>query len=121
MLRSDGYGRSDGPESPGPDRWEFLVRRIMEAAAPELARLRRRRTVVGQVDEWTRTLLPLAAVLILVFGSILAWSAGRVEGESGEYPLMAEALVPEAVGLWLEAGAHLTLEEFMKALENGGP
>lgn len=111
------------PESPdqGTDRWDPLVRRIMVAAAPELARLRAQGTIVGQMDRWTRPLLPLAATLILVFGSILAWSQARPGAESPDTPLMAEVLVPEPFSLWLEGGASYTLAELAEALPEEGP
>ena len=100
---------------------EALVRRILHAAGPELARLRRRGSVGGQVEAWARPLLPLAALLILVFGLLLTWhGSGEAESPS-ETPLMAEVLVPEPVVLWLEAGARFTMDEIVLALEGGGP
>ncbi len=103
------------------DRWDPLVRRIMVAAGPELARLRAQATVAGQMDRWTRPLLPLAAALILVFGSILAWAEPGPGAQDPDAPLMAEVLVPEPFSLWLESGASYTLAELAEALPEEGP
>ena len=93
------------------DRWERLVRRIMDAAAPELARLRARPTVSGQVRAWTRSLPPLAALLIPAFGSLLAWvDTGRTR-ETSEDALLAHVLMPDPLVAWVEGGADLTLGE----------
>ena len=102
------------------DPWDSLVRRIMTAAGPELERLRKRVTLTGQFDRWMRSLMPLAAALILVLGFSLAWVGSDPAGEAAEAPLIAEALVPEQLGLWLEAGASFTLAEFVEVLEEGG-
>ena len=102
------------------DPWDSLVRRILTAAGPELERLRKRATLTGQFDLWMRSLVPLAAALILVFGSALAWVGSDPTAEGAEAPLIAEALVPEQLGLWLEAGASFTLAEFVDVLEEGG-
>ena len=100
-------------------RWEALVGRILEAAGPELARLRVRNTLSGQVGDWTRPLLPLAALLIVAFGSLLAW-VGTAEADpvSGD-PLLAGVLMPDPLVFWVEAGAGLTLDEIVLALERG--
>ncbi|MGW8266970.1 MAG: hypothetical protein ACWGSQ_11410, partial [Longimicrobiales bacterium] len=63
MRISGKGGWIEDPRIEERDRWENLVRRILTAAGPELTRLRARRTVGGQVGEWTRPLLPLAALL----------------------------------------------------------
>ena len=108
------------PPSHETGQWEPLVRRIMNAAGPELARLRNRMTLTGQFDRWTRPLLPLAAALILVFGSILALAGVKeASPELAEAPLMAEVLVPEPLSLWLEAGVKFSLAELVEALEEG--
>ena len=114
---NDGSG---GPDPFATDPLESLVRRILEAAGPELERLRHRVTLAGQIDLWTGALLPLAAALILVFGSTLAWVGTDAALDAAESPLIAEALVPEQLGLWLEAGASFTLAEFVEVLEEGG-
>ena len=119
-MRLSQEGRN-GPDSPGTrgHQWDALVGRIMVSAGPELARLRARHSLRGQVEAWTGPLLPLAAVLILAFGSLFAWVGADPTEVSQEAPLMAEVLVPEALVFWLEAGARLTLEEMVAALEEG--
>ena len=106
-----------GPERRDADRWELLVRRIMAAAAPELERLRNRVTLMGQIDRWNRSLLPMAAVLVLLFGSVLAWPGGEAEAEPADDLLIAEVLVPEPFARWYQTGADYTLAEMVEALE----
>jgi hypothetical protein len=98
-------------------RWDPLVRRILVAAGPELDRLRKKVSLVAQFDLWTRPLLPLAAALILFFGSALFWPWGESELEAEDLPLLAEVLVPEPLGMWLETGERYTLAEFVQSLE----
>jgi len=63
------------------------------------ARLRARPTVSGQVQAWTRSLLPLAALLILAFGSLLAWVGIRGgRGRPAETPPLAHVLMPAPWG-----------------------
>jgi hypothetical protein len=117
-LPRDGI-REEDPRLAEADRWDTLVRRIMGAADPELARLRARRTLGGQVGEWTRPLLPLAALLILAFGSLLAWVGTEEVDQTSDTPLMAEVLLPSPLVFWVGAGARLTLDEIVEALEAG--
>lgn len=116
MVRFHEAGKKNGGPEPG-DRWDPLVQRILTAAGPELERLRHRVSLLAQFDLWTRPLLPLAALLILVFGSALAWPRGEIASGEDDYPLLAEVLVPESVGLWLETGEAYTLAEFVDSLE----
>lgn len=118
-ISRDG-GRVGGPGLEEGERWEALVRRIMEAAEPELARLWARGTLSGQFSDWTRPLLPLAALLMLAFGSLLAWVGTGEANPTEEAPLMAEVLMPDRLVLWVEGAAHLTLDDLVDALEGGG-
>lgn len=117
MKTPEDRERVGDPWLHGEDRWEALVRRILAAAAPELARLRIRKTLAGQVGDWTRPLLPLAALLIVVFGSLLAWVSRAEADPVSEAPFLAEVLMPDSLVLWLEGGAYLTLAELVGALE----
>jgi hypothetical protein len=111
-LPRDGI-REEDPRLAEADRWDTLVRRIMGAADPELARLRARRTLGGQVGEWTRPLLPHAV------GSLLAWVGTEEVDQTSDTPLMAEVLLPSPLVFWVGAGARLTLDEIVEALEAG--
>ncbi len=113
-FQDDGRG-TDG--SVQRDHWDPLVRRILIAAGPELDRLRKRISLIGQFDLWTRPLLPLAAALILLFGSALVWQESESELDAEDFPLLAEVLVPEPMGMWLETGEQYTLAELVLALE----
>jgi len=119
MRISEDGGRIEGPRLQEEDRWENLVRRILVAGDPELARLRGRRTLGGQVGEWTRPLLPLAALLIVAFGSLLAWVGTAEAGPSVDAPFLAEVLMPDPLVLWVQADAAFTLDEIVEALEGG--
>lgn len=119
MRISGEGGRVDDLRIEGGDRWENLVRRILTAAGPELARLRARRTVGGQVREWSRPLLPLAALLIVAFGALLAWVGTAEVDPATDPPLLAEVLMPDPLVLWVQADARLTLDEIVEVLEGG--
>ena len=101
------------------DLWEALVDRILEAAGPELARRRAGHTLSGQVGEWTRPLLPLAALLIVAFGSLWAWVGTAEADPASDDPLLAGVLMPDPLVFWVEAGAGLTLDEIVLVLERG--
>ncbi len=111
-------GRADADRRSG--HWEPLIRRIMEAAAPELENLRAKGTLAGQISGWTRPLLPVAAALILIFGTILAWMGEQSDLVGGNAPHLAEAILPEPVSLWVQANAEYTLAELLAALEESG-
>lgn len=119
MSISQKCGGEEGSRFGEENRWDGLVHRIMVAAGPELARLRAKRTLGGQVGAWTRPLLPLAAVLILAFGSLLAWVGTAEADPAVDAPLMAEVLMPDPLVLWVRAGVGLTLDEIVSALERG--
>jgi hypothetical protein len=119
MRISENGGRIEGPRLQEEDRWEYLVRRILVVAGPELARLRARRTLGGQVGEWTRPLLPLAALLIVAFGSLLAWVGTAEADPADDAPLMAEVLMPDPLVLWVQSDAAFTLDEIVEVLEGG--
>jgi len=112
-------GGLGGPQGLDP-KWDPLVQRIMIAAAPELARLRDGVTLVGQFRSWTRPLLPMAAAMALLFGSLLAWIGPGGVLEFADPPHIAEALVPEPIGFWLEGGNAPTLHELVESLEEDG-
>ncbi|MGW8268603.1 MAG: hypothetical protein ACWGSQ_19720, partial [Longimicrobiales bacterium] len=71
----------------------------------------------GQVGEWTRPLLPLAALLIVAFGSLLAWVGTAEADPAADAPLLAEVLMPDPLVLWVQADARLTLDEIVEVLE----
>jgi len=61
----------------------------------------------------------MAAVLMVAFGSLLAWVGKGEANPVSEAPLMAEVLMPDPLVLWVGAGVGLTLEEVVSALEGG--
>ncbi len=121
MIRSD--QDPDGFRHRGAEagQWEGLVRRIMMAAGPELARRRRERTLLLQFEEWSRPVYSAAALLILIFGSVLVLaSRAEVEG-AADGPLIVEAVLPNPLSLWLEMGTQPTLVEMVNAFEEDSP
>lgn len=118
MVFLDHFRRGGGGGGGRPDcDWEPLVRRIMAAAEPELARLRERMTLLRQIDLWSRWVLPIAAGLIMVFGSLLVWAEQAGVLPDSDSPLLAEIVVPEGLDQWLQSDEELTLHELVEVLE----
>jgi len=128
------------PEEPlldpgiAPDAWERVVRRIMAAAGPELARRRRKAAAEGGLllDRWARPLLAAAAALILLAGGELAWnvvlrgpgagSASSGTVEMSEAPGLEDALFPPVVARWIGGDGSMqpTVEEIAFAPVDAG-
>lgn len=101
----------------GGDRIERLVRAILAAAEPELARRRTEFLLVDQFDAWSRKVLAAAAMLVLFFGSLLVLTGrGSIAGPE-EVPLLAEAVLPGPLAVWMQAESEPTLVEFVRTLE----
>ncbi|MFC1660787.1 hypothetical protein ACFL3S_04860 [Gemmatimonadota bacterium] len=112
--------RTDPLEDPA--RWEALVRSIVEGAGPELARRRWGKSTADLISGWSRPVLSAAALLVFVSATLLflsreSMTGSRLASDSGETPLLAEALVPEGLAGWLEGGDPPSLVEFVQAME----
>lgn len=111
-----GLSSLTGTEGEG-DRFERLVQAILAAAEPELARRRTEFLLVSQFDAWSHKVLAVAAMLVLFFGSLLFLAErGSVAG-SDEVPLLAEAVLPSPLAVWMRAETEPTLVEFVRTLE----
>ena len=120
MIRHDLRIPEGGPPPGKEDRWERLVQRILLAAEPELALRSRQGALVLQIEDWLRPVLSAAAVMILIFGSILVAANRSGTGLMEESPLIVEAVLPNPLSLWLEMGTQPTLVEVVRAFEEGG-
>jgi hypothetical protein len=96
--------------------YERMVRRIMDAAAPELTRRARETGPLGLVERWARPTLAAAAI-------IAALAAGALFATDRPEPAMASASVVEALGVpspaadWLEAGRQPDAGDLVLAME----
>lgn len=76
--------RALDPERSEPGYWARLHRRVMEAAAPELARRRAIRDVTLDevMSSWARTVVPTALLAAVVAGLLLLQDTGAETGAS---------------------------------------
>ena len=101
-----------------PERWEHLVTRINEAAAPILAE-RQPQTVTSILSAWRAPVavgsfgLVAAAVMALVF----------LPGQdvSDSEATLAEAVMPWPVAAWMDGSYAPTVEELVQAVEGYTP
>jgi hypothetical protein len=121
MIPFDRNSNGGWPPGTDPDRMEDLVRRITLAAGPELARRHRERTLMRQFEEWSRPVYSAAALLILIFGSVLVLASRGEWGAETEGPLIVEAVLPNPLSLWVDMGTSPTLVEVLNAFEEGRP
>ncbi len=102
-----------------PQRWEALVARINQAAAP-LLEARRPASLWQILSTWRRPVawgsagLVTAAVL-----SLLVLPSGAT-GSSGEV-ILAEAVVPWTVAAWMEGEYNPTVMELVQSVEAYAP
>ena len=97
--------------------YERLVRRILDAAAPELARRRAAATPLVQLAAWARPALAAAAVIAAVaLGTIVV--ADRYIGATDAAASIADALgVPAPAADWLAEGRAPTTGDLVLAVE----
>lgn len=96
--------------------YERLVRRVMDAARPELARRARATTPLALLSGWARPTLAAAAIIAaLALGAILATDRTAAPAEPGS---MADALgVPAPAAEWLAEGRQPTEADLVLAME----
>jgi hypothetical protein len=95
---------------------ERLVRRVLEAAGPELERRRATRTALGLLGGWARPVLTAAALVAALAGGVLiATERDRPAEPAGD---VAEALgVPSPASDWLAEGREPTRSDLVLAME----
>lgn len=97
--------------------YERLVRRIMDAAAPELARRADESSPLAFVAGWARPTLAAASIIAaLAAGALLATErAGPAAMESAA---VVDALgIPAPAAEWLEAGREPDADDLVLAME----
>jgi hypothetical protein len=96
--------------------YERLVRRIVAAAGPELARRAREAGPLTFVAGWARPTLAAAAIIVLVaLGSLFAIDPAGVDGDETR---TLEALgIPAPAAEWLEDGREPTTADLVLAVE----
>ena len=94
--------------------YERLVRRVMDAAGPELARRARAATPLALLSGWARPMLTAAAIIAaLALGAIMATERPAGTAETGS---MADALgVPAPAAEWLAEGREPTEADLVLA------
>lgn len=97
--------------------YERLVRRIMDASAPELARRAARSGPLMLVAGWARPTLVVAAIVaILAAGALVATDRESKESTSPE--MVVDALgVPVPASRWLEVGREPDAGDLVLAME----
>ena len=98
-----------------PERWESMVRGIVDRAAPILAGYAARGPA-ELLAAWLRPTLAAAAVVsVLALGAL---AAGSREPETGATIGLGDALsYPEPVTAWVSTGQTPTIEELVVAME----
>lgn len=98
-----------------PERWEAMVREIVDRAAPILAGYAARGPV-ELLAAWLRPTLAAAAVVAaLALGALVS---GTREPETGASIGLGDALgYPTTVATWVSTGQTPTIEELVVAME----
>lgn len=115
----------EGPETGGldpladPERWEGLVARINEAAAPILER-RRPASLWRTLSAWQRPLawgsaglVAAAALALLVFPPVTT--------DGSDELMLAEVVVPWTVAAWMEGEYAPTVMELVRSVDEYTP
>jgi hypothetical protein len=86
-----------------PAAYERAIEAILIRTQPELARRRAMTTPIGQVAQWWRPMLALAATLIVVAVGVLTQVAPAATTTEGSTPGFGQWLgIPTPVSGWLE-------------------
>jgi hypothetical protein len=94
---------------------ERLVRRVMEAAGPELVRRAAERRALALLGGWARPLMAAAAVVGVLAGGVLA---ATDRAETAPPMSVVDALgVPAPAAAWLDEGRGPTQADLVLAME----
>lgn len=98
-------------------RWERLIRSVMDAAAPELARRTSSATPLAVLGSWARPALTAAALVAALAVGALAMTE-RVAEAADAPGTVADALgVPEPASVWLAEQRGPTAGDVAFAME----
>lgn len=106
------------PLDPAADQlaYERLVRRILDAAAPELARRAGQLDALDLVAGWARpTLVAASIVAALAAGALFA--TDRADSATGSGSVVEALGVPSPAAEWLESGREPDAGDVVLAME----
>lgn len=108
-----------GPLDPrsDPDRFEHVVRSIVDTAGPELSLRRARSSVFSQVSAWRRPLLAAAAVAGIVSLGTLSQVDAPGSATQDEVGVAEAVGVPETIASWVRSGETPSTAELLIELE----
>ena len=96
-------------------RYERLIRRILGAAEPELARRARQAGPIALVAGWARPTLAAAAIIAAVaLGALTANERTRTQPMESLVDILG---VPAPAAVWLEEGREPTASDLVLAME----
>lgn len=101
-----------------PERWEALVGRIGERAAPHLADRRQPAGVLDLVTHWARPVLATAASLVLLAAAgAVTTGESRLTQPTPTEVTLAQALMPTTFAAWVAGVSEPTVTEMVRDLE----
>jgi len=101
-----------------PERWEALVGRIGERAAPLLAERRQPPSTLDIVARWSRPALAAAASLLLLATTGALTLGDSPEDEPSEPVGLAQAVMPSAFAGWITGTSQPSVTELVRDLES---
>ena len=121
MIKPNDEGSTRRLPATDPDRWEHLVRGIVQRGEPELERRRRAQSgLLVVLGEWRRPALPLASSLAAALLAGLLLVDVAVSDPAPEDETLFEALLPTPVAAWLVDDYEMEPIELVVALDEVG-
>ncbi len=100
------------------ERWERLVRRIMDEAAPELTLRATRSDPFALLGSWARPMIAAAATIAVVSVALLQRQSGPVElGATASRSILEALEMPRPAADWLAEDRAPTVSDLVTALE----
>lgn len=96
--------------------YERLIRRVMDAAEPELSRRAGESGALALVASWARPTLAAAAVIAALAAGAL-FSTDRMQAEPADDSVVQALGLPNPAADWLEAGREPTESDLVLAME----
>ena len=100
-------------------RFDGMVARIMERAAPELRRRSARDGLFGALADWAWPALSAAAVLAVISGAALALTRQQVSADDGIVTVVDALELAEPMSRWIVEQRTPTTSDLIFALEGG--
>lgn len=100
------------------ERWEQLVRRIMDEAVPELTLRATRNDPFALLGSWARPMIAAAATIAVVSMAMLQRQDGPVElGATASRSILEALEVPKPAADWLAEDRAPTVTDLVTVLE----